>query len=44
MTEQHVAVLLLDGVHTTKEALGLEHAVTIGGIKCRALRTIVGEV
>lgn len=43
MTEQHVAVLLLDGVHTAKEALGLEHPVTIGGIECRALLPVAGK-
>jgi hypothetical protein len=43
MTDQHVVVFLLEGVYTAKDALGLEKAVTIGGVECRALLPVQDE-
>ena len=35
MSEQRVAVPLLEGVFSSAEALALSHTATIGGIECR---------
>ena len=37
MTEQQVAVPLIEGVRTAGEGLALRHTATIGGIKCQVL-------
>ena len=36
-TEQHIAIPLLEGVHTSVEALGLRQTTTIGTTECRLL-------
>lgn len=43
MTDQHVVVFLLEDVYTAKDALGMEKAVTIGGIECRAILPVQDE-
>jgi hypothetical protein len=37
MTEQFVAIRLLEDVHSSMEELTLRHIAAIGGIKCRVL-------
>jgi hypothetical protein len=44
LEEQRIGVLLLEGVCTADEALGLEETVTIGGIECRVLLPVLGPV
>ncbi len=44
LEEQRIGVLLLEGVCTAGEALGLVETVTIGGIECHVLLPVLGPV